>query len=305
MTRYIASRLAQTVVTVIGISLLVFALARLSGDATALLVPANATPADTAQIRSSLGLDKPLPVQYGLFLKGAVKLDFGRSFRYGDPALKVFWRKFPNTVALAFTAAAVALALGVLVGVLSAVRAGGRVDRISTIFALLGQAIPSFWIATLLILFFSVKLRWLPTSGKGSWKTFVMPSIALAWYSMAALTRMTRSSMLDVLETDYIRLARLKGLPERVVIWKHAFKNAFLPVLSVFSLQLIFFISGSVIVETIFAWPGIGQLTVQAINSRDYPLVQTIVLVTSTILVLLNLAVDLLYAYIDPRIRLA
>jgi peptide/nickel transport system permease protein len=305
MVRYVASRLVQAFITILGISVLVFVLARLSGDATALLVPTNATHDQYVAIRASLGLDKPVFVQYWLFLKGALSGDFGRSFRYGDPALHVFWQHFPNTVVLALVAAGMALAIGIAVGVLSSVRPNGLPDRVSTVLVLLGQAVPSFWVATLLIMVFSVKVHWLPTSGKAGWKTYLMPAFALSWYSMAALARMTRSSMIDVLETDYIRLARLKGLPEHIVIWKHAFKNAMLPILTLFSLQLIFFISGSVIVETIFAWPGIGQLTVQAIDSRDYPLVQTIVLVTSSLLVLLNLLVDILYAYIDPRIRLA
>jgi ABC-type dipeptide/oligopeptide/nickel transport system permease component len=305
MVRYVASRLVQAFITILGISVLVFVLARLSGDATALLVPTNSTHDQYVAIRASLGLDKPVFVQYWLFLKGALSGDFGRSFRYGDPALHVFWQHFPNTVVLALVAAGMALAIGIAVGVLSSVRPNGLPDRVSTVLVLLGQAVPSFWVATLLIMVFSVKVHWLPTSGKAGWKTYLMPAFALSWYSMAALARMTRSSMIDVLETDYIRLARLKGLPEHIVIWKHAFKNAMLPILTLFSLQLIFFISGSVIVETIFAWPGIGQLTVQAIDSRDYPLVQTIVLVTSSLLVLLNLLVDILYAYIDPRIRLA
>jgi peptide/nickel transport system permease protein len=305
MVRYVASRLVQAFITILGISVLVFVLARLSGDATALLVPTNATHDQYVAIRASRGLDKPVFVQYWLFLKGALSGDFGRSFRYGDPALHVFWQRFPNTVVLALVAAGMALAIGIAVGVLSSVRPNGLPDRVSTVLVLLGQAVPSFWVATLLIMVFSVKVHWLPTSGKAGWKTYLMPAFALSWYSMAALARMTRSSMIDVLETDYIRLARLKGLPEHIVIWKHAFKNAMLPILTLFSLQLIFFISGSVIVETIFAWPGIGQLTVQAIDSRDYPLVQTIVLVTSSLLVLLNLLVDILYAYIDPRIRLA
>lgn len=305
MVRYVATRLFQAVITILGISVLVFILARLSGDATTLLVPTNATHEQFVQMRAALGLNKPLPMQYWLFVKNAAVGDFGTSFRYGTPALTVFWQHFPNTVVLALVAADMALLIGICVGVLSAVRPQSVSDRVSTILVLLGQAVPSFWVAILLIMVFSVRVHWLPTSGKGSWKTYLMPGFALSWYSMAALARMTRSSMLDVLETDYIRLARLKGLPEHIVIWKHAFKNAMLPVLTLFSLQLIFFISGSVIVETIFAWPGIGQLTVQAINSRDYPLVQTIVLVTSSLLVLINLLVDVLYAYIDPRIRLA
>lgn len=305
MTTYILSRLGQAAITILGISLVVFALAHLSGDAAALLVPPEATPQQRVAIEESLGLNRSLPVQYGYFMKGIVTGHFGNSFRFGEPALDVFWSRFPNTLQLALAAALIALAGGVLIGVLSAVHSGGIADKVATLIALLGQAVPSFWIAILMIIFFSVKLRWLPTSGKGDLRTFAMPAVALAWYSMAALTRMTKSSMLDVMDTDYVRLARLKGLPERTVIWKHAFRNALLPILTLFSLQMIFFISGSVIVETIFAWPGIGQLTIQAISSRDYPLVQTIVFVTSSILVLLNVGVDLLYAVIDPRIRLS
>jgi peptide/nickel transport system permease protein len=295
----------QAAITILGISVVVFALARLSGDASALLVPPEATPQQQAELKDRLGLNDPIPVQYGIFLKGIVNGDFGKSFRFGEPALDVFLDRFPNTIELALAAAFIAFTGGILIGVLSAVRAGGIADRVATLIALLGQAVPSFWVAILMMMLFSVQLRWLPTSGKGDYKTFIMPAIALSWYSMAALTRMTRSSMLDVMDTDYVRLARLKGLPERTVIWKHAFRNALLPILTLFSLQLIFFVSGSVIVESIFAWPGIGQLTVQAIFSRDYPLVQTIVFVTSSALVLLNVGVDLLYAFIDPRIRLA
>ena len=305
MRAYVASRLVQAAITILGISVVVFALAHLSGDAAALLIPPEATPEQKAQLEDSLGLNDPLPVQYGIFLKGIASGDFGKSFRFGEPTLDVFLDRFPATIQLALAAALVAFSGGILIGVLSAVKAGGIADRVATFIALLGQAVPSFWIAILMIMLFSVQLRWLPTSGKGDLRTFIMPAVALAWYSMAALTRMTRSSMLDVMDTDYIRLARLKGLPERTVIWKHAFRNALLPILTLFSLQLIFFVSGSVIVESIFAWPGIGQLTVQAIFSRDYPLVQTIVFVTSSVLVLLNVAVDLLYAFIDPRIRLA
>lgn len=304
MLRYVVSRLGQAAITIFGISLIVFALGRMSGDPGALLVPPDATPEERQAIRDALGLDRSLPEQYGIFMKGVFTGDFGDSFKFGRPALDVFRERFPNTLKLAAAAAVVALAGGVLVGVLGAVKAGGIPDRIINIIALLGQAVPSFAIAIVLMILFSVELRWLPTSGMGGPKYYIMPAVSLAWYSMAALTRMTKSSMLDVMESDYIRLARLKGVPERTVIWKHAFRNALIPILSLFSLQLIFFISGSVIIESIFAWPGIGQLTVQAIFSRDYPLVQTIVLITSTFLVLLNMAVDVLYAYIDPRIRL-
>jgi peptide/nickel transport system permease protein len=304
MKLYILSRLGQAALTIFGISVLVFALARLSGDATTLLVPPEATAEERAEIRSSLGLDKPMVVQYGLFLKGIAQGDFGNSFRFGEPALDVYLRRFPNTLQLALAAALVAAIGGIGIGVFSAINFGGIPDRIATLIALLGQAVPSFWVAILMIIFFSVNLGWLPTSGKGDLRTFIMPAIALAWGSVASLTRLTRSSMLDVLDADYIRLARLKGLPEHTIVWKHAFRNALIPILTVFSLQLVFFISGSVIIENIFAWPGIGQLAVQAISARDYPLVQTVVFLSSSLLVLINLLVDLLYVAIDPRIRL-
>jgi peptide/nickel transport system permease protein len=297
--------MVQSVITILGISIVVFALARLSGDASALLVPPEATAADRAQIESDLGLDKPMAVQYGIFLKGVVTLDFGDSFHFGDDALSVFMERFPATLELAAAAALIAATGGLLIGVMGAVWPGGLIDRGANFIALMGQAIPSFWLGIMMIAFFSVQLGWLPTSGKGGLNTFIMPAIALSWYSMAALVRMTRSSMLDVMDTEYVRLARLKGLPETKVIWKHAFRNALVPVLTLFSLQFVFFISGSVIVENIFAWPGIGQLSITAIQARDYPLLQCIVFISSTLLVLMNLGVDVLYAVIDPRIRLS
>ncbi|OAI39963.1 hypothetical protein AYO38_01325 [bacterium SCGC AG-212-C10] len=305
MARYILSRGIQSVVTILGISIVVFALARLSGDASALLVPPEATAEDREAIKESLGLNDPVIVQYGIFLKGALTLDFGDSFSYGDDALSVYMNRFPNTIQLALVAAAFAAIGGLLVGVGGAVRPGGIGDRIANFVALMGQAVPSFVLGILMIWLFAVDLGWLPTSGKAGPETYIMPAVALAWYSMAALVRMTRSSMLDVMDTEFVRLARLKGLPERTVIWKHAFRNALLPILTLFSLQFVVFFSGSVIIENIFAWPGIGQLSIQAIQARDYPLVQTIVFISSTLLVLMNLSVDVLYALIDPRIRLS
>jgi peptide/nickel transport system permease protein len=303
MTKYLISRFIQAVTTIVGISIVVFVLARLSGDPAALLIPPEATAADREALTQQLGLDRPLILQYWLFLKGALALDFGNSFRFGKPALDVYIERFPNTLQLGLVAAAIAACGGVIIGVYGAVKSGSLVDRGANVLALMGQAVPSFAIAIFMIAVFSVSLGWLPTSGMGDWSSFVLPSIALAWFSLASLTRMTRSSMLDVLQTEYVRLARLKGLPERTITWKHAFRNAVLPILTMFSLQLVFFVSGSVIVENIFAWPGIGQLSIQAIESRDYPLVQTIVFVSSAGIVALNLAVDVLYGLIDPRIR--
>jgi peptide/nickel transport system permease protein len=303
MTRYLLSRFAQAITTIIGISIVVFVLARLSGDPASLLIPPDATPADRIALSQALGLDRPLLTQYWLFLKGALALDFGTSFRFGQPAIEVYLERLPRTAQLGFFAALLAATGGVLIGVYGAVRAGSLVDKAANVLAMIGQAAPSFAIAIFMIAIFAVNLRWLPTSGMGQWQSFIMPSIALAWFSLASLTRMTRSSMLDVFHAEYIRLARLKGLPEHVIVWKHAFRNAVLPIMTMFSLQLVFFVSGSVIVENIFAWPGIGQLSIQAIESRDYPLVQTIVFISSSGIVLLNLAVDVLYGLIDPRIR--
>ncbi|GGC48409.1 ABC transporter permease [Chelatococcus reniformis] len=305
MTSYLTSRVLQAIITIIGISIVVFALSRLSGDAAALLIPPDASERDRLALREQLGLDKPIIVQYALFLKGALSFDFGNSFRFGKPALDVYMERFPATLQLAFVASLISAGVGVLIGVYSAVKSGGLTDRAANLVALMGQAIPSFAISILMIVILAVEFRLLPTSGMGDWTSFIMPAIALSWYSLASLTRMTRSSMHDVLDTEYVRLARLKGLPERTVIWKHAFRNAMLPILTLFSLQLVFFISGSVIVESIFAWPGVGQLSIQAIQARDYPLVQAIVFLSSVLLVALNLGVDVLYGFIDPRIRLS
>lgn len=302
MTRYLASRLLQAITTIVGISLIVFALAHMSGDATALLIPPEATDTDRLALRQQLGLDKTIADQYLLFLKGAFTLDFGNSFRFGKPALEVYTDRFGATLALGLVAAVLASVIGILIGVYGAVKAGKLFDQATKLIALMGQAIPSFLIGIVMIAVFAVMFRWLPTSGNRSWESFIMPSIALAWFSLASLARLSRSSMNDVLSTDYIKLARLKGLPENKVIWKHAFRNAALPIVTMFSLQIVYFVSGSVIVENVFSWPGIGQLSIQAIQARDYPLVQAIVFISSTGIVLLNLVVDILYGFIDPRI---
>jgi peptide/nickel transport system permease protein len=305
MFRYVVMRLVLAIITVIGISIVVFMLARLSGDVTSTLVPPEAAnnPAQYKEIQEALGLDKSYPEQYVIWVKNMFKGDFGDSIRFRQPTIDLYKDRFPNTLRLAAVGMAMALVFGVTIGVISALKPGSLWARVGTGFSLLGQATPNFFVAILLILFLSVKAGVLPTSGMGGPKYYILPALSLSWFSIAALARMSRSAMLDVLDRDHIKLARLNGIPELAIIARHALKNASIPIITLFSLQFLFFISGSVVVETIFAWNGIGQLSIQAIRARDYPLVQTVVLVSSVLVVMTTLVVDLLYAVLDPRIR--
>jgi len=303
MKRYIAIRLIQAVITIIGISMIVFLLTHLSGDPVMLMAPQNATQEDLEAIRRDRGLDKPIYIQYYRYITGAVRLDFGESLRWKMPAIEMFWDRFPNTVKLAVVAMAFAFLLGLPTGMYSAVKMGGKFDSFGKTFALLGQALPGFWVGVMLILVFSAQLKWLPTSGMGSWKNYIMPAFTMGWYTMAAMTRLSRSAMLDVLDSEYIKLARIKGVSEFWVILKHAFRNAMAPVVTVTALQFVVMLNGTMIIETIFNWPGLGRLIVDAIFARDYPVVQMCVMISSSMFVFTNLAVDILYAYIDPRIR--
>jgi ABC-type dipeptide/oligopeptide/nickel transport system permease component len=289
----------------VGISVIVFWLARLSGDVTSTLIPAEtaSNPEQFARVKHDLGLDRSYPEQYGIWVGHMFQGDFGNSITFHQSTWGLYRDKFPYTLRLAAVAFALSVVIAIPIGVTSALRPGSLWDRAATGFALMGQASPSFFVAILLIVLFSVKLGWLPTSGPGDWKHYIMPALSLSWFSIAALARLTRSAMLEVLDRDHIKLARLNGVPERSIIWRHALKNASIPILTLSSLQFVFFLSGSVVVETIFAWPGIGQLSIQAIRSRDYPMVQTIVLLTSSLVVLTTLVVDLAYAWVDPRIR--
>lgn len=268
-----------------------------------LMAPQAASAEDLEAIRKNLGLDKPIYVQYFKYISGAIVGDFGDSLRWDMPALTLFMDRFPNTVKLSIVAMAFAMIVGLPIGILSAVKLNSWFDNVGKMFALMGQALPGFLVAILLMLFFSVILRILPTSGMGSWKHYVMPAFTMGWYTMAAITRLSRSAMLDVLDAEYIKLARIKGLSEFAVIMKHAFKNAAAPVITLTALQFVTMLGGTMIIETIFSWPGMGRLIVDAIFARDYPIVQMVVLITSTLFVFTNLFVDILYAYIDPRVR--
>jgi peptide/nickel transport system permease protein len=299
----VLGRLLQALAVLLLVSVVVFALIRLTGDPVSLMLPPEATPADVAALRHTLELDQPLPIQYWSFLSRVVHADFGTSTHYARPVLQLLADRIPNTLLLTVTAILFSVGIGVPVGLLSAVRPNGWVDRFGKTFAIAGQSMPGFWVALLLILTFGVWLRLLPVTGKGDPLHLVMPGFALGWFSMASITRLTRSAMLDVLDSDFIRVLRLKGMPERIVLWKHGLKNASIPVLTLFSIQLVGFLSGAVIIENVFAYPGLGRLVVEAVTTRDFVVVQAAVLLTSTLYVVVNLMVDLVYGYLDPRIR--
>jgi len=303
MKRFVLRRLGYAALSLCMLSLMIFLFVRVTGDPTVLLVEPGASRDDLAALRTELGLDRPLVVQYVSFVKDVVRGDFGRSFYYRTPVLELYASRLPNSLLLAVAAMAFSLLIGIPSGILAAIRVGGWWDRGGKIFGLLGLSMPSFWVGLLLILFFSVYLGWLPSSGSGTVLHVLMPAFALGWYFAAAHMRMTRSSMLEVLGSEYVKLARLKGLPEALVITKHAFKNALIPVLTLAGINLVLMVNVAVVVETVFAWPGIGRLLYEGVAFRDFPVVQATVLLSGSMIVVVNLVVDILYAVIDPRIR--
>jgi peptide/nickel transport system permease protein len=303
MRRFILRRLGYALISLFLLSVTIFLLVRVTGDPTVLLVEPGASRADIDALRAELGLDRSLPVQYVAFVRDVVRGDFGRSFYYRTPVLELYLSRLPNSLVLALTAMAFSLILGIPTGILAAVRVGGWWDGAGKVFALLGLSMPSFWTGLLMILFFSVYLGWLPSSGSGSVLHVLMPAFALGWYFAAAHMRLTRSSMLEVLGSEYVKLARLKGLPEVLVIAKHAFKNALIPVLTLAGINLVLMINVAIVVETVFAWPGVGRLLYEGIAFRDFPVVQASVMLGGSMIVVVNVVVDILYAVIDPRIR--
>jgi ABC-type dipeptide/oligopeptide/nickel transport system permease component len=303
MNTFLVRRLAQAGVVVLGVSFVVFFILHLTGDPTLLLLPPDATAEEIRRFRSAMGFDDPLVVQYARFLGGAVRGDFGESLRHGQPAMRLVLERLPATVELASAAMLVALAVALPAGVVSAVRRNTPVDYLSTTVALLGQSMPTFWLGIMLILVFAVRLGLLPSSGRGDIEHLVLPALTLGLFTTARMMRLTRSGMLEVLGQDYIRTARAKGMSEAPVVWKHALRNAAVPIVTIAGIELGALLGGSVITETIFAWPGVGRLSVQAIYNRDYPVVQAAVFVLATTFVAVNLLVDILYTYLDPRIR--
>lgn len=303
MQRYLVHRVLQGALTLLAISAIVFLLARLSGDPLHILLSEEATREDYAAAARHWGLDRPLAEQYLTFLGHALRGDLGRSIRLGRPAVELVLERLPATLQLAGASIAVSLLIAVPVGVLSAVRRDTALDYAGKVLALLGQSMPSFWLGLVLIWVFAVLLGWLPASGRGDWRHFVLPAVALGWYQVAAVMRLVRSAMLDVLDSEYIKLARIKGVAERAVVWKHGLRNAAIPPLTYVGFIVAVLLTGSVVIETVFAWPGIGLLAIDAVRYRDFPLVQTVVLLYAAKFVVINLLVDVLYVYVDPRIR--
>jgi len=292
-------------VVVFGVSLITFLLTFASGDPAALMLPADASVEEVETLRQAMGLNDPLLVQYLRFISGAIRGDFGYSMHHQEPALKLVAERLPATIQLSLAGMGIALCVGLPLGILAATRHHSLVDLIAILAALFGQSMPSFWLGIMLILIFAVRLHALPSFGRGGWQHLVLPAVALATRLMASVTRVTRSSMLEVLGEDYIWTARAKGLRERVVLLRHALRNALIPVVTIIALQFGGLMGGTVIIETVFTWPGVGFLAVRAIYTRDYPLVQASVFVLALSFVFVNLFADLVYGVIDPRIRVA
>ena len=303
MKQYIARRLGYSLLSLFLLSLTIFFFVRVTGDPAALLVEPGASQEDIAAIHHQFGLDRPLLVQYGLFMASLVQGDFGQSFYYRTPVFELYLSRLPNSLELAVVAMFLSLVIGIPSGVLASVQVGGFWDSFGKMFSLLGLSLPSFWVGLVLILFFSVYLGWLPSSGAGTPLHLIMPAFALGWYFAAAHMRLTRSSMLEVLGSEYVKLARLKGVAEHRVVWVHALKNALIPVVTFAGIYFAILVTTAIVVETVFAWPGLGRLAYDGITSRDFPVIQAVVLTTAAIVAAVNLSVDCLYALIDPRIR--
>lgn len=303
MISTIARIFINAAISIVGASVIIFLISRLAGDPISQLLPLDAPPEVAAELRRQLGLDRSLWEQYAMFVWNVLHGDFGDSYRWQMPALTLVLDRLPATIALGATAFLFSILLSIPLGVLSAVYRDSWIDRFSRVVAMLGQAMPAFWVGLMLIMVFSVWLRWLPAFGSGSFQHLILPAIALGWYPVAAQCRIVRSGMLDVLDSDYIRMARAVGTPEYLLIWKYAFRNALLPLVTIMGVYFAAMLSGAFVVETVFAWPGLGRTVVDAVFARDYPVIQAGVLVITVIFVASNMIVDASYALIDPRVR--
>lgn len=303
MSRFIARRLLQGLVLLCLVASIVFFLGRLTGNPVDLMLPEDATAEDRAQLVQRLGLDGPLYSQFLTFIGNALRGDLGTSIRMKQPAVDVFLSRLPNTLLIIPWALLLAMAVGIPLGVVAALNRGNIVDRLAGTAAVLGVATPNFWLGIVLIFVFSVELGWLPSGRMGGPSHYVLPVITLGTFLTAGFMRLTRSTMLEVMESEFVKLARIKGLSERSVIWKHCLRNALIPVLTLWGVFVGNLITGAIVTETVFAWPGIGRLTYEAVIYRDFPLLQAVIILKAVLILAINLVVDVLYAYVDPRIR--
>ena len=305
MQRYLARRLLLALVTLWVVSLIIFVLSRASGDPRHVFLDDYSTQADWDRLTVTLGLDKPYYQQYGIFLKDVLKGEFGRSIKEQRPSMEVIIERLPATFQLGLAAFAFSVLVGVPLGILSAVKRGSILDTAGKIVALIGQSAPVFWLGLMLMFFFAVRLEWLPPYGRQEAASIILPAVTLGWFYTAANMRLLRSAMLNVLDSEFVKLARAKGVSNNAVIWKHSLRNALIPVLTFAGVTLGSLVTGSVVVETVFAWPGLGQLAIQALFGNDYPLMQAVIIIFTLMYVASALLVDVMYAYIDPRIRYA
>jgi peptide/nickel transport system permease protein len=305
MIRFVCFRLLQSLIALAILSVVVFVLARATGDPLHMILPMSATEEDYANARQYLGLDRPYVEQYLTFVGRAATGDFGNSIRARRPVSEILRERLPNSLRLALFAMTVSLAMAFPLGVLAAVKKGTGLDRAAQVISVLGQSLPSFWVAIILVEFVAGRWQWLPAGGNEGFTSYILPGFTLGWFVVAGLMRLLRSGMLEVLDSEYVKLARLKGVAESRVVWMHALKNALIPVVTFAGLYFSILVTTAIVVETVFAWPGLGRLAYEGISSRDFPVIQAVVLTTAAIVTVVNLAVDLLYAVIDPRIRYA
>jgi len=303
--KLVANRVLWGVAVALLISVVIFGLSRAAGDPRNIYLDEYATPEAWDAWGERMGLNRPLVVQYVVWLGQVVRGDFGQSLYYDVPSIRLVMERLPNTLQLGGAAFLVSILIGIPLGIVSAVSRGSFIDYIARGFALLGQALPVFWIGLMMILIFAAQLQWLPSSRKEGWDHFIMPAIALGWLPAAGLLRITRGAMLNILDSEYVKLARAKGVSRLRIIWIHAFRNAIIAPLTLAALILAAFLTGTVVVETVFAWPGVGRLAVQSIKNNDFPVLSAIVLLFAGFYIFINLVVDLLYARIDPRIRVS
>jgi peptide/nickel transport system permease protein len=305
MIRFILVRLLQSLAALALLTVVVFILARTTGDPLHQILPMSATEEDYANARKYLGLDRPYVEQYFSFVGRALMGDFGNSIRARRPVIELIQDRLPNSIKLAVFAMGVSLAMAFPLGVMAAVKKGTGIDRAAQIISVLGQSLPTFWVAIVLVEVVSGRLQWLPAAGADSFASYILPGFTLGWFVVAGLMRLLRSGMLEVLDSEYVKLARVKGVVEYRVIWMHALKNALIPVITFAGIYFSILVTTAIVVETVFAWPGLGRLAYDGITSRDFPVIQAVVLTTAAIVAAVNLCVDLLYAVIDPRIRYA